>query len=74
MLRQTLDALPFTLVFAVETLGIELIPQAQGFDFTVQAREVCFGRGGKIEPVRARRFVFQLLHALVKPRDIMESL
>jgi hypothetical protein len=51
MFGETLDALTLAFVFAVETLRIELIPQAQSFYLTIQSRQIGVRRSWKIEPV-----------------------
>jgi hypothetical protein len=60
MFRQAFDAFPFALVFPVESLGVQLVPQTQGFDFTIQARQICFCGRREIKPVWAGRFIFEL--------------
>jgi hypothetical protein len=49
--REALYALALALVFAIESLGVELIPQAQSLDLAMQPGQVCFCRCGKIKPV-----------------------
>jgi len=48
---QSFDAFTFSFVFSVETLGIELIPETQSFDFAVQPRKISVCGSGEIKPV-----------------------
>jgi hypothetical protein len=48
---QSFDPFAFPFVLSVETLGIEMITETQGFDFAVQPRQICFCWSREVEPV-----------------------
>ncbi len=65
MLGEALDALALAGLLAVELLGVELLVQAEGLDFAVQARQLGLGRGGEVEPRLSGCLVLQLCARVV---------
>ena len=73
MLGEPLDTLALAGLFAVELLGVELLVQAQGFDFAVQTGQVGFGGSGEVEPCGPCCFVFRLQSRTVSPGNVISG-